>query len=72
MDWVHINYFEYNKKVIVDSYGKWLDFEIVSHCDTKNTTLCLNGFLNMVFQYNWSQIMEYSSHHKNSKTLLKR
>ena len=42
MDWIHINYFEYNKKVIVDSYGKWLDFELVSHCDTKNTTLCLS------------------------------
>ena len=24
---------------MVDSYSKWLDVEIVSHCDTKNTTL---------------------------------
>ena len=27
---------------MVDSYSKWLDVEIVSHCDTKNTTLCLS------------------------------
>ena len=27
---------------MVDSYSKWLDFEIVSSCDTKNTTLCLS------------------------------
>ena len=26
---------------MVDSHSKWLDVEIVSHCDTKNTTLCL-------------------------------
>ena len=24
------------------SYSKWLDVEIVSHCDTKKTTLCLS------------------------------
>ena len=27
---------------MVDTYSKWLDVEIVSHCDTKNTTLCLS------------------------------
>ena len=27
---------------MVDSYSKWLDVEIVSYCDTKNTTLCLS------------------------------
>ena len=27
---------------MVDSYSKWLDVEIVSHCDTKNTTLFLS------------------------------
>ena len=27
---------------MVDSYSKWLDVEIVNHCDTKNTTLCLS------------------------------
>ena len=27
---------------MVDSYGKWLDVQIVSHCDTKNRTLCLS------------------------------
>ena len=27
---------------MVDSYSKWLDVEIVSHCDTKNIALCLS------------------------------
>ena len=27
---------------MVDSYSKWLDVEIVSHCDTKSTTLFLS------------------------------
>ena len=27
---------------MVDSYSKWLGVEILSHCDTKNTTLCLS------------------------------
>ena len=27
---------------MVDSYSKWLDVVIVSHWDTKNTTLCLS------------------------------
>ena len=26
----------------MDSCSKWLEVEIVSHCDTKNTTLCLS------------------------------
>ena len=45
MDQVHIDYFEYNKNnflIMVDSYSKWLDVEILSHCDTTNTTLCLS------------------------------
>ena len=40
-----IDYFKYNKNnflIMVDSYSKWLDVEIVSYCDTKNTTLCLS------------------------------
>ena len=44
MNRVHIDYFGYNKNsflIMVDSYSKWLEVEIVSHCDTKNTTLCL-------------------------------
>ena len=27
---------------MVNSYSKWLDGEMVSDCDTKNTTLCLS------------------------------
>ena len=45
MDRVHIDYLEYNKNnflIMVHSYSKWLDVEIVSHCDTKNTTLFLS------------------------------
>ena len=26
----------------MDSYSKWLDVEILSHCDTKNAALCLS------------------------------
>ena len=29
-------------KILLNSYSKWLDFEIVRHCDTKNTILCLS------------------------------
>ena len=42
MDRVHIDYFEYNKNnfsITMDSYCKWLDFEIVSHWDIKNTNV---------------------------------
>ena len=38
-------YFDYNKnifKILLNSYSKWLDFEVVRHCDTKNTILCLD------------------------------
>ena len=45
VDWVHKDYFEYNKNeflIMVDSYSKWLDVEIVSHFDTKNAILCLS------------------------------
>ena len=48
MDQVHIDYFEYNENnflIVVDSYSKCLDVEIVRHCDA-------DDFLNMVFQYN--------------------
>ena len=56
VDQVHIDYFEYNKNdflIMVDSYSKWLDVEIVSHCNTKNTTLCLSKwFSQYLIQYN--------------------
>ena len=45
MDRVHIDYFEYIKNnflIMMDIYSKWLDVEIVSHCDTKNIALCLS------------------------------
>ena len=64
MDRLHIDYFEYNKNnflITVDSYSKWLDVERVSHCDTKNTTLCLSiwfsqyGILVHLISYNGTQ-----------------
>ena len=48
-DWptnpVHIDYFKYSKNNLLnmmDSYSNWVDVAIVSHCDTKNTPLCLS------------------------------
>ena len=58
---------------MVDSYSKWLDVEIVRHRDSKaQLYVSVNGFVNMLFQCNWSQIMEQNLNHKNLKTLLKR
>ena len=45
MDRVTIDYLEYHKNkflIMVHSYSKWLDVEIVSDCDTENLTLCLS------------------------------
>ena len=44
---VNLDYLKYNKNnflIMVDSYSEWLDVEIVRHCDTKNTILCLRIF----------------------------
>ena len=45
MDRIHVDYFEYNSNsflIMVDSYSKWLDVEIIKTCDSKNTITCLS------------------------------
>ena len=45
MDRMHVDYFEYNSNnvlIMVDSYSKWLDVEIIKTCDSKNTITCLS------------------------------
>ena len=45
MDRIHIDYFEYNGinfLLMVDSYSKWLEVEMIRKCDTSNTIKCLN------------------------------
>ena len=75
MDRVTIDYLKYHKNkflIMVDSYSKWLDVEIVSDCDTENLTLCLSKWFS---KYDISALSisdnRRSLYHKNSKTLLK-
>ena len=44
MDRIHIDYFEYNDVdflLMVDSYSKWVEVEIITKCDSSRTITCL-------------------------------
>ena len=64
MDRVHVDYFEYNDVdflIMVDSYSKWVDVEIITKCNSTNTINCLRkwfshyGLPNQLISDNGSQ-----------------